>query len=162
VLLSPFVKVIVEALTEAVIRPLRGSEEVKAKEALVELKAYDALRAYDELNILFNPLGPYTADELTQEAEIALVAQEAVPVRGPVNTPWKDPLNEPECTNPVALVVATILPVPLIDCIPRVPLELPVTTPFSRLSTCKDAKLAALPETMTFFHDAIVCYFYLY
>jgi hypothetical protein len=102
VVLSPFVKVIVDELTEAVIKPLRGREEVDANEALV--------------------------------------ANEAVPVKGPA----KEPLKEPEADNPVAPVVATIFPVPLIAVTDRLAVPPPpiTTEPDVRLSTFNVASSA--------------------
>ena len=77
----------------------------------------------------------------------------------PAPLPTNDPLNEPECTKLIAFVVSTTLPVPLTGAIPKLPFELPVTIPFSKLSTCNDASCAALPETMTFFQVAIIFLF---
>ena len=75
----------------------------------------------------------------------------------PVNCeplPWNDPLKDPEWSNPVAFVVATIFPVPLIAVVVKFP-DAPVTKPDDRESTCKFAKFADDPETITFFHVAI-------
>lgn len=43
----------------------------------------------------------------------ALVAKLAVPSKDPVAVPVNDPEKDPECVSPEALLVATIVPVPL-------------------------------------------------
>ena len=46
-------------------------------------------------------------------------------------SPSKEPLNEPLCIRSVAFVVATILPVPFIGVVVKLP-SAPVTTPDDR------------------------------
>ena len=88
--------------------------------------------------------------------------------------PMNEPLNEPECDNPVAPVVAVILPLPLI--VRKVTALVPsptsidpdvrVDAPVPPLGTVKavvndsDVSSAADPETITFFQLGIISYDY--
>ena len=78
----------------------------------------------------------------------------------PTKLPWNEPLNEPDADNPVAPVVATIFPVPLIAVVVKLPAEPPpiTTWPEVRLSTCKADRFALLPDTITFFQVAILLF----
>jgi hypothetical protein len=59
----------------------------------------------------------------------------------PTKSPSNEPLNEPECDNPVAAVVATIFPEPFTAVVVKLP-EFPVTRPDDKESTCKSVRLA--------------------
>ena len=58
----------------------------------------DATTAYDDEITLFDPYGPNTPDAVTNEAVNATDAD--------VIKPENEPLNDPECDNPDAAVVA--------------------------------------------------------
>jgi hypothetical protein len=90
---------------------------------------------------------------------VALVAQEAVPIKGPVKLPEKDPVSWIPLPP-----LASMAPDPLITLVVRLDAPPPITAcPDAKLSTCKLARFAELPETMTFFQTAIplnFSYFY--
>ena len=126
----------------------------------VRLESANAAPVHLEILLEFSVEAPDTATVAVVEPSYVKAVIPAPWVKSgrfdvPKKLPLKDPLNEPECDRFVAPVVATILPVPLIVWIPKVPFALPVTTPFNKLSTCKAERAALLPETMTFFQVAM-------
>jgi hypothetical protein len=77
--------------------------------------------------------------------------------------PKKEPEKEPVMDTPVAPVVASMLPEPLIALVLKLRVVPPpiTTDPEVKLSTFNAANSAELPDTTTFFHVAIlICFSY--
>jgi hypothetical protein len=133
--------------------------------ANIELEKYGSNDPESTVNVLATLPSYVPAADKPLPAVNALALDATTPVK-PDPFPLNDPLNDPEWTNPEAPVVATILPVPLIAVVVKLPaVPPPITTfPDVKPSTCMFARLAVLPDTITFFQVAmfVVLFYYKY